>query len=105
MTWQNRPGAWISDDEHGGNVEEIINQTPNLLLLPPASCLCLFLFLLLVSFSLLLPNACCLLCKFALFYAEIASAGFPDPVTSSIPHLRPDWIAQPGVCIDRKSGV
>ncbi len=35
--------------------------------------------------------------KFALFYAEIASAGFPDPVTSLIPHHRPDWIAPPGV--------
>ena len=34
--------------------------------------------------------SCCLLDDFALFYAAIASAGFPDPVTSLIPHPRPD---------------
>ena len=40
-----------------------------------------------------LPNACCLLGDFALFYAKIASAESPDPVTSLIPHHRPDWLS------------
>jgi hypothetical protein len=34
----------------------------------------------------LLPKASCLFLDFALFYAELTSAGSPDPVTSLILH-------------------
>src|SRR3989338_5606544 len=127
MTWQNRPGAWISDDGHGGNVEGIINQTPILLLLPPASCLFLFLFLLRVSYCFLFLTVASLtldpgrnskfeICNLPFkipkglpvaffpilpyFTRRLTSAGFLDPVTSSIPHHRPDWLYQPDFCID-----
>jgi hypothetical protein len=38
------------------------------------------------------PHACCLLNHFTLFYAEITPAGSLNPVTSLIPHHRPDWL-------------
>ena len=46
-------------------------------------------------FSVCLSFSCCLLKEIALFYAILTSAGSPDPVTSLIPHHRPDWLYQP----------
>ncbi len=51
-------------------------------------------------FLLLLRDACCLPYKFALFYAQLTSAGFPDPVTSLIPHHRPDWLCPAGLLVN-----
>src|SRR3990167_5435983 len=39
----------------------------------------------------------CLFCNFALFYAEITPAGSLNPVTSLIPHYRPDWLHLSGL--------
>ena len=32
------------------------------------------------------------------YFTKLTSAGLLDPVTSLIPHHRPDWLSPPGLC-------
>jgi hypothetical protein len=57
----------------------------------PVACFFLLPFYFFLAFQRLDFDDC-----FALFYAQLTWAGFLDPVTSSIPHHRPDWMSLSG---------